>query len=184
MSLEDQVIATLVDEVAAVIRSKCSCRYPSSRIVEATLLCHDAQVDSSAHEAPTGTSYVTFRAKLLSVEKHSPVSLVKFIETWVAEAPLLRILERTDSSFDIKLSPLCPARLKRRGEPLCAVGTNGSTNIQPIRVNETDRHLDYDCVSIPIFVASLLAEFLLLLMVFLIGIIVSLLIVYRRERRK
>ena len=188
MTVEDQVIATLADRVAAAIRSKCNCRYPSSHVVDATLLCRDAQVESPAHTKMTSpsNSYVTFRGNLLSIEEHSPDNLVEFLDAWVESGPLLRIQEESNSSLDLKLSPFCPVRLKRWSEPLCTLqldndGNPVLLNTQPIEVNETDAY--NDCVSIPIFVASLVAEFFLLLMVFLLGIIITLLIVLRRDRK-
>ena len=193
MTVEDQVTATLADRVAAAIRSKCNCHYPSSHIIDTILLCRDTQVESPAHIEMTSpsnrASYVTFRGKLLSVTEHNPDNLVEYLDAWVDSEPRLglRIQGQSDSSLDVKLSPFCPVRLKRWSEHLCSIPLNSDgnpvlPNTQPIEVNDTDTY-NSDCVSIPIFVASLVAEFFLLLMVFLVGIIITLLIVFRRDRK-
>ena len=115
-------------------------------------------------------------------------SLLDHLESWVATAPLVDV-EGFDSGLEleVKLSPNCPLRLSRKSEPLCVTGCDGErrTGIpvaQEFEMNKTDTVAG--CViTVPILVASLAAELLLLLSVFLVGIVVSLAVISRRDRK-
>ena len=129
----------------------------------------------------TTTSYVTFRAKLFSVEGYSIDSLMELVEVWVSLAPLLR---DEKSGIEIKIVPQCTLRLSRKSEPFCSDGVDGDrTPFLPVVQNLEMNHTESLCITVPILVASLAAEFLLLLAIFLIGTLITLLIISRRDKK-
>lgn len=170
----------------ATVRSSCGCSFPLSHITETSLLCH-TEGSSSGRDGPLipTRSYVTFRAKLLSTEVHSADSLMQILETWASSAPLLR--DETGSGPEMKLTPDCPLRLRKRSEPLCSGREDVDRTLmlprtQRLEMNQTDPVTD--CITLPIFVSSLAAEFLFLLSVFLVAIMVTLLTVSNKRDRK
>lgn len=194
IEIESQVSTTFRDSVLAAIRSKCSCLFPSFQVADTSLLCHNSQATSSRNSSsPSSTdtrtpsmmdtnSYVTFRAKLFSTESYSIEGLMELVGNWANTAPLLRD-ER--SGVEIKIVPQCVLRLSRKSEPFCSAGTTDENTspflpvVQNLEMNRTEPL----CITVPIFVATLAAEFLLLLTIFLIGTIITLLIASRRHRK-
>ena len=182
--IESQVTAALQDSIAAAIRSKCSSPFPPSHITEMSVLCHNIADVSSLNSArtikSTTTSYISFRAQLVSVEECSTDSLLKLLEAWVVVAPLARIHRESMASSDIeiKLIPDSLRSLRLRSEPVCDAS---AVHERVVEVNQTVPQTD--CITVPIFVVSLAAELLILLTVFLIGIVITLLVVSRRDRK-
>ena len=127
------------------------------------------------------TSYVTFRAKLFSIEGYGTDSLMELMEAWVSSAPLLR---DEKSGIEIKVVPQCTLRLNRRSEPFCSDGSDGDrTPFLPVVQNVEMNRTESLCITVPILAASLAAEFLLLLATFLIGTLITLLIISRRDKK-
>ena len=188
---ESQVSTTFRDSVAAAIRSKCGCLFPSSHITDTSVLCQNSRLSTtSTHsssttnsETPlmTSTSFITFRAKLFSIEGYSTESLTNLLESWVTSGPPLRDIE---SGIEIKLIPQCTLRLSRKSEPVCSDDVDKDRTpflpvIQSLEMNRTET----PCITVPVFAASLAAEFLLLLTIFLIGTVITLLILSRRDKK-
>lgn len=185
VEIEAAVTTAFQDGIVSAIRSKCNCHFPLAHIADASLLCHEsANVINSI--STVNRSYVTFRAKLLSVEGHTSEDLLEFLDTWLASSPLLSTQQATNSSLNIKLTPHCPLRLNRKSEPLCVSVVNKESwvvipSAQEVEMNATEPLTT--CISLPILVASLVAELLLLLVVFLVGTVVTLLITSRRDKK-
>lgn len=146
-----------------------------------SLLCHNIAEVSSFNDAQTTTpttSYISLRAKLLSIEERNTDSLLEFMKAWIVSAPLARIHRESSLDIEIKLIPDSLMRLRLRSEPVCDASTVGE---RVVKVNQTAPQTG--CITVPVFVASLAAEFLILLTVFLIGIVITLLVISRRDRK-
>ena len=129
----------------------------------------------------TATSYVTFRAKLFSIKGYSTDSLMELVEAWVSSTPLLG---DEKSGIEINVVPQCMLRLSRESEPFCSDSADGDrTPFLPVVQNLEMNRTEPLCITVPILVASLAAEFLLLLAIFLIGTLITLLIVSRRDKK-
>ena len=103
------------------------------------------------------------------------------VGNWVSTAPLLRG-ER--SGIEIKVVPQCSLRLSRKSEPFCSDGVDRDRTVfLPVAQNLEMNRTEPLCITVPILVASLAAEFLLLLTLFLVGTVLTLLIVSRREKK-
>ena len=107
---------------------------------------------------------------------------MEFVEDWVRSAPLLR---DEKSGTEIKIIPQCTLRLSRKSEPFCSDDVDGDRIplLTPIAQNLEVNRTEPLCISVPILVASLAAEFLLLLTVFLIGTVIALMILSRRDKK-
>ena len=178
IEIENQVTIALQDSIAAAIRSKCSSPFPSLHITEMSLLCHNIAEVSSFNGVRTTTpttSYVSFRANLLSVEECNVESLLELVKAWVVSAPLARIHRESGSDIEIKLIPDSFLRLRLRSEPVCDASAVGEKVVEENQMA--------GCITVSVFVASLAAELLILLTVFLIGIVITLLVFSRRDRK-
>ena len=165
------------------IRSKCSSPFPPTHIAEISLLCHNTTQVSSFSSARTSmpttmASHISFRAKLLSVEECNTDSLLELLEAWIISAPPVRIHQESSSNLEIKLIPDFPLRLRLRSEPVCDASSLAE---RIVKVNHTAPQTD--CITVPVFVASLVAELLVLLTLFLVGIVITLLVASRRDRK-
>lgn len=100
---------------------------------------------------------------------------MELVETWLSSGPLLESLW-----LKIKLVSRCPLRLGRKSEPFCFNGERMPLLVaQNLETNKTEQI----CITVPILAASLAAEFLLMLTVLLIAIVVTLMILSRRDRK-
>ena len=192
IEIENQVSTAFLEGILATIRSKCGCPFPPSQIADASLLCHSSQTTSSHNSSSTdtrtpsvtstSTSYVTFRASLFSTESYATNFLMEFVGDWVSSAPLLR---GEKSGTEIKIIPQCTLRLSRKSEPFCSDDVDGARtpSLAPVAQNLEVNRTEPLCITVPILVASLAAEFLLLLTVFLIGTVITLVIASRRDRK-
>ena len=107
---------------------------------------------------------------------------MELMESWVSSGPLLRDV---NSGIEIKVVPQCVLRLTRKSEPFCSDSADEDrTPFLPVAQSLEMNRTESLCITVPILVASLSAEFLLLLTIFLIVTIIALLLLSRRDRKK
>lgn len=162
---EEDVKKLFFSTVVDLIETSCNCHYSSQLIQDQTLLCINSRSNTNSH--------ATYRAKLNSIEGHTSRELVSSMEMWrvMGQVVLLRDQVRnTQSELSILKAKDCPAAISFKSAPLCIP----QVRLRP-NMNVTTDQMKDCAISIPVFIASIVAEFLLLLLLFLVGIAIPLL---------
>jgi len=157
-------LSTFFQFVAARAISHCCYEYQDSLISGGSLLCEG------------GTPvYATYRANLMSTENCTTADLLQCVEDWVARGPAVE--EPTGTL--ISLDSGCPASIRLRSDPLCKQVVAGVSEQCNTTVPSTET-----CIGIPILVAAMVAELLLVAAIAMLVTVAALLVHSNKGKRR
>ena len=180
-------------KVLSTLQDFCNCNYTSNRISNDGVICHSStpSIQTVVQDTPDHmtTHRITYRGTLWSTPDSSTDYLIACIERWVRGDPVIG-LRPADMAQDganthsgttplISLDIDCPVRLRLNSQPLCDPSIDIPT-VQ-LRGTQTVEGDDGVCVTLPIFVASLVAMFLFLLVIMMVVVICMLLMTRKHK---
>lgn len=196
MEEERLLINIFRTNVLRALEDFCNCNYTGNHVSKDRVICHSTTStsrtlvqDASDHMT---TYHVTYRGILWSTPGSTTDDLIGCIERWVSSDPVigLKPAEMVKANTPSGTTPLfsldmdCPVRIRLNSQPLCDF-TDSSIDIPTVpligtQVMEGDSDVR---ITLPIFVASLVAMFLFLLVIMMVGVICMLLITQTRKHK-
>lgn len=122
-----------------------------------------------------------YRAAIASTVDYTALQLVDFLESWLATAPELQMADST-----VSLNEKCSVRIALKSEAVCQTEVEtqdpkpcdcDATSKPPSSVVDEEAESSNDsetCVAIGVLIVSLVAEFLLILVLLMAGVVMYL----------
>ena len=150
---EEALLSAISSTVLSRIRGSLDPNYPSSNIRDGYIICH----------SPTPTHRLTYRARILATADLSITRLLRLLQTWSDNEFVIEqntMLTTPLTTPILLLDSNCPVSVRTMAYPLCEA-VDLSTPVA----------LESGCVSVPIFVASLVALCLFLVVITMVIIV-------------
>lgn len=177
---EATAIQAFHNGVLQAIENQCNCQFPSRNIDKEVIIC---EADNAAKTVTTSAAQAVYRASILSTPALTASELVTAIQRWALTAPVLRTEQ---AGLQLSLDSSCPVGISRMSEPLCSVCSDCS-GVVTEKFSQTPNNgstVAEKCISLPVFVAALLAELLFCAVIMMVGVVIALLASHISKRKE
>ncbi len=166
---EKALLSALRTAVLNTIRGVLDPNYPSENIRNDYIICHVTSTSASRSNTPE-VHRLTYRGRLFDTANTSISTILSGLQLWVNSEEKMIVQDVTTPTLLIDSD--CPVVVRTMSYPLCIKG-EGSTDAQGGAMVSVQS--GGECVSVPIFAASLAAIFLFLVVVAMVIIVCILL---------